>query len=136
MTNMIHDFALNAVQGYSFSRKEARIEGYETTKENLMSLVELFGRAEWNVIFKQRPAGQSYIMDLTNDQRNIVYCDFDTEELISGWYALKSFAYIPRAGRINFFPYRISLIFIGTMANYQQFYGIVDMETVSNDWSI
>lgn len=113
-----------------------RLDGYETEFSKLNELWELFGRAEYNVVYKERPSGPSYILDLTSDQRNIVFCSFDTEELIDGWYALKSFEYFPSSGKINWFTYRLTLVFIGTHAMYQQFYGVTDAQTVANDWSI
>lgn len=136
MANKIHDFELNSVQSFIFGRKSVRLDGYETEISKLISLWELFGRAEYNIIHKERLAGSPYILDLTNDQRNMVFCSFDTEELIDGWYALKSFTYIPVKGKIDLFPYRMTLVFIGTHAIYQQFYGVTDQQSVSNDWSI
>lgn len=136
MTNKIHDFELHSVQANMFGRKNVRLEGYETEISKLISLWELFGRAEYNTLYKERLGGPAHITDLTNDQRNMVFCSFDTEELIDGWYALKSFTFLPVAGRIDWFPYRITLVFIGTHAMYQQFYGVVDQQAVTNDWSI
>lgn len=136
MSNLIHDFALNVVTGHQWTNKEVRIEGYETDKSKLMQLKEMFARAEWNVIYKERTGGPSFILDLTGDQRNLRVCNFSTEELITGWYALKSFTYSPRQDRLGHFPYRITLLYIGTMAGYQRYYEVQNIESVTNDWGI
>jgi len=136
MTNLIHDFPLNAVTGYVFSRKEVRIDGYETDKSQLTALIEMFSRAAYNVLYKERPAGSSYVMDLTADQRNLMFCIFDTEELITGWYGLKTINYSPMQGRIDHFPFRITLFYVGTLTGYQSWYELQNIEQLTNDWSI
>ena len=136
MSNLIHDFPLNLVSGYSFTRKEVKIDGHETDKGKLIALMEMFSRAAHNVLYKERPSGPSYIMDLTSDQRNMRICNFDTEELITGWYALKSISYSPKSGKIGHYPYRITLLYIGTLAGYQQWYALQTLESVTNDWGI
>ncbi len=136
MPNLIHDISLHVVNGYTFTQKEVRIDGYEITKANLIALIELFSRAQYNVIYKERPSGPPFIMDLTSDQRNLRLCNFDTEELLTGWYALKSISYSPMQGRIDHFPFRITLLYVGTLAGYQQWYALEDLGTITNDWSI
>lgn len=136
MVNKIHDFEPHSIQDHLFTRKSVRLDGYETDADQRTALMEMFGRAEFNIVQKERLGGPHYTIDLTSDQRNIVYCSFDDDELISGWYALKSFTYLPVQAKLNFHPYRITMVFIGTYAMYQQFYGVTDQETVSNDWSI
>lgn len=136
MSNLIHDFPLNSVTGYTFARKEVRIEGYESEKVKLVSLLEMFTRAEHNILYKERPSGPPTIIDLTSDQRNIRFCSFDTEELITGWYALKSISYVPEKGKVTYFPFRIVLLYLGTLTGYQTWYELQDIETVTNDWGI
>lgn len=136
MTDYIHDFPLNSVGRFRYTNKEVRIEGYETDKGQLTALLELFARAEYNVLYKQRPSGPPYIVDLTADQRNLRACSFSTDELISGWYALKSISYSPRQGRLAHYPYQMTLINIGTIAGQQRWFALQDMTTLSNDWGI
>jgi len=136
MSNLIHDFPLHSVTGYTFTRKEVKIEGYETEKAKLVSLIEMFSRAEYNVLYKERPSGPATILDLTSDQRNLKVCNFDTEELITGWYALKSISYAPMKGRVTHYPYRISLLYLGTTAGYQRWYEMKTIGTITNDWGI
>lgn len=136
MSNSIHDFPLHIVTGYQWTNKEVRIEGHEIEKSKIIQLKEMFARAEWNVIYKERPGGPPFILDVTGDQRNMRFCSFDTEELFTGWYALKSFNYSPRKGKIDFFPYRITLLYIGTETGYQRWFAIENLGTVTNDWGI
>ena len=136
MTDYIHDFSLHVVTGHFFTRKEVRIEGYENLRSRLDELNELFSHAEYNVIYKERPSATPFILDITSDKRNTVRCIFSTEELRTAWYALKSFSYSPVAGRVNYYPYRIILYYIGTSAAYQRAYVLENFESVTNDWSI
>lgn len=137
MSNLIHDFPLNRVQGFAWTHNDVRIDGYEDSREQLDALREIFNRAEGNVIKKNRPAGTPAYTDLTADQRNIRYCTFDTIELISGWYALKSINYLAnKKGFVDHYPWRISLYYIGTASGYQQYYELTDFAIVSNDWSL
>ena len=137
MSDMIHDFPLNKVQGFNWSHKDVRIDGYEDSREQLDALREIFNRAEGNVIRMNRPAGTPSYTDLTADQRNIRYCTFDTVDLISGWYALKKIVYdANKKGFINHYPWRISLYYIGTASGYQQYYELETFANVTNDWSI
>jgi len=136
MANLIHDIPLNSVDGFTFTQKQVRLDGYETDKAQLIALKELFARAEHNVLYKERPGGQSIIVDLTSDQRNKRVCSFSTAELLTGWYALKSFRYLPRQARLNYFPYRLTLLYIGTMAGYQRYYEVQNIGSVTNDWGI
>ena len=85
MANLIHDLTLNSVQRFRFTQKEVRLEGYETDKAQLMALIELFSRAGGNIRYKERPSGPATVIDITSDQRNIVACNFDTDELIVKW---------------------------------------------------
>ena len=136
MTDYIHDFPLNVVTGYTFTRKEVKVEGYETLKRQIEELSELFSHAAYNVLYKERPSSTPFILDLTSDQRNIVRCIFSTEELKTAWYALKSFSYSPIAGRVTHYPFHVTLYFIGTSAAYQRDYELKDLESVTNDWNI
>ena len=136
MTDSIHDIPLNLVSGFKFTHKEVKIEGYETLKSRIEELNELFSHASYNVIYKERPSGTPFILDLTSDQRNIVRCIFITEEMKTAWYALRSFSYSPIAGRVTHYPFRVTLYFIGTSGAYQRAYELEDLEAPDNDWNI
>lgn len=136
MADLIHDFPLNSVGGARFTNKEVRIDGYETDKAQLTALLELFARAEYNVLYKKRPSGPAHIVDLTSDQRNIRLCTFSTEKLITGWYALKSISYAPHQSWTGHYPWKITLLKIGTVAGHQRYYRVTDLGLVTNDWGI
>lgn len=137
MSNLIHDFPLNKVQGFNWTQKGVRIDGYEDSREQLDALIEIFNRAEGNVIRMDRPAGTPTYTDLTADQRNIRYCTFSSIDLISGWYALKDIKYqANQKGFIDHYPWRITLYYIGTESGYQQYYELTTFADVTNDWSI
>ena len=136
MVNQIHDFEMNSVGGYMLSHKEARLEGYETDFAKFMSLFEMFKRAGDNVIFKPRPSGSAMVQDLTSDQRNIRLCSFDTTELATGWSALKSIHYRPEKAKLNYYPYRISMYYIGTLSGNQTWYNVSNLIVETNDWGL
>jgi hypothetical protein len=136
MANLIHDFSLHSVGNFSFGRRAVRLDGYETDRASLTALAEMFDKAEWNVLYKERMSGRAQIIDLTPEQKNIRFCSFDTSELVSGWYALKAFSYHPRQARLDYHPYRLQLYYIGTDLAQQEWYEIADFLVVSNDWGI
>ena len=136
MTDYIHDFPLNEVTVFNWSPKDVRLDGYESDREQLQALIELFARSDGNVIRHPRLGGQAKYTDLTGDQRNIRYCNFSTIELVSGWYALNFIRYAPEKAKLNYYPFRLSLFFIGTASGNQQYYELETITDITNDWSI
>ena len=101
-----------------------------------MSLFEMFKRAGDNVIFKSRPSGPTMVLDLTVDQRNLRLCSFDTTELLTGWYAIKSIHYRPEKAKLNYYPFRLSLYYMGSVSGHQEWYKTAYYATLTNDWGI
>ena len=122
------------ISEYILRDNEVTLGGVLDTYNKLAALKEMFRFAPDNTVIRRVIGGERMAIDLTENQRNIVFCTFTTDKLLSGFYLLRSFEYLPKPGYSGY-PFRLRMFFLGTDRFY--FYAFINWaHALSNDWEI
>lgn len=114
---------------------EVTLGGIADNINTIYALKELCRFAPGNVVVRRVIGGEEMAIDLTEDQRNIVFCTFTTDRLLSGFYLLMGFEYSPRSGYVTSYPFRLRMYFLGTDIFYLRAF-FRWAKSLTNDWGI
>lgn len=117
----------------SQSDNSLSFEGYYATRLLLDELRELFRKAPNGSAINTFLGGTQFAYDKTEDSVLTQYCTFNSGYLIDGWYVLQRFSYNPEQYDA-YFPFNVSLFFLGTTANVQLGLTVYDLEEEDSDW--
>lgn len=134
MVNKIGGIDLDMVEmgGYNVRDRTLALKGYFNTRVKWNQLNEMFALCKQAVI--NQLMGDRYIYyDLTEGERNVMYCMFDSDKAMNGFYVLRGFGF-GATQMPTHYPWAASLFFIGTDAIRQRGYALQKLEDLTNDW--
>lgn len=120
---------------YSLSKRDAALSGYFTSALKRDELRELCDKCEASEAIDLLD-GSVEAVDLSEDQKNIVYCLFDEDQYLDGFYLITGYQYSPRTGYLNYYPFAVTILLLGSNAVWQRAYELVDLEELTNDWGL
>ena len=112
-----------------------KFEGYFSTREGLLQLQELFRKASGGTTIHTLIGGIEVGYDCTEDAVLTQFCEWDFDRLQDGYYLLRSL-------NTNFeqyhsyYPFSLTLHFLGTKAYWQDGYMIYGLEEIDSDWGL
>lgn len=132
MTN-IGPITLTYYNVYSLSDYSVNLAGFFTTAQEREELRELCADSRSTSVHEA--VGGGIIAEDSSDGAMLIqYCQFDEDQYIDGWYIITSFNYSPEAGWPNYYPWSMTLAFIGTTSDYMEGYDLGNIREVPNDW--
>ena len=133
MTDTFGPISLSNLRVVSIDGDRCQLVGYFTSTKERDELRELCSKWRASRVVELLD-GTTYPADLSDTSQNIVYCLWDKGEFIEGFYLIVGYSYDPGIGHRNFYPYVLTLEFVGTRGNYLRGYEINNIVNVSNDW--
>ncbi len=134
MTDSIGAVELLMVEmgGYSMRDRALSLQGYFASRVLWNQLNEMFALSK-QAIINQLMGGRYIYNDLTEAERNVQYCLFDSDRALNGFYVLRGFGFSATQMPTHY-PWRATLFFIGTNSIRQRGYAFLNMEDKANDW--
>lgn len=126
---------ISGVPSASISGNTLNFDGYFETRIELTQLQEMFRKAEGGTTIHTLIGGNQIGFDTTEGAVLTQYCEFDADHIKNGYYLLRSL-------NCNFeqydsyYPFSITLFFLGTTSYMQSGFMVYGLEEVDNDWNI
>ena len=135
LADMVGPVEIDGISAFSQRGNVVVLSGWQTSRQALESLAELFRRAPENSVVQTVLGGVQRGFDLTPDSMLTHVCLFDDQRLRAGWYLLRRFSY--RASSIqNHYRFTIELLHLGPYGSLMHGYEAEGLGAVSNDWNI
>ena len=135
MTDKIGVFELHTVKEMSRAGNRVTLESYFRTEAQIRQFQEFCRKTPGNVKVHTLLGGRQVASDITDGSVLTQYCEFDSDKLVDGWYMIM--ALDTRAEHLhNFWPFTITLFFMGSTGLYQDAYSVYGLEEVNNNWGI
>lgn len=133
MTTYIGDIALTYYNVYARSHRDITLGGHFVTAAERNLLSEMCATSH-NASVLSLLGGGIIGQDNSIGKLLIVYCQFDEDQYFDGYYIITSWNYSPEAGWPNYYPWALSMSFIGSGAGHYEGFDIGVLKDVENDW--
>jgi hypothetical protein len=131
MTDYIGPVPLHVVEDYQLAGHTVTLMGHEETWAEFLAIRELCQDFE-SAVVRYSLNGRVIAEDPTENKNLIQYCRFDATIVEDGYYIITGFQYLPQFA--NYYPYQLTLVFIGSQEGVYEGLDIFNLVDVANDW--
>ena len=138
MANKVGALTLPNIAGVpaiSLAGSVLSIEGFFSTREELLQWQEMFRKANGGTTIHNLIGGIQIGYDCTEDSVLTQYCEFDADQIQDGFYLLRSLD-ISFEKFASYYPFSVRLFLLGTTGFWQNGYFIYNLEELTNDWGL
>ena len=118
---------------YELGGHETLLGGWSLTAVDREELRELCADADTAVAY-ELASGGLVIEDPSESHMLIQYCTFTENQFYTGFYIINSWNYSPLVGWPNFYPWSLTMTFIGTRGELLEAYDVGYIGEQENDW--